>query len=268
MSVKNNLCGYITVFAAAAMFLISTTGCTPLEKPDTDQSSFSSASDISAVSEEEKENVTSDKNYSLPADKPDGTESEWQIRLVNINNPLPESYKPETVSFPNNAQQGVSVDVRMKDALDDMIAAAQKDGTGLYVYSAYRSFQRQTELFDNSVGQLMQQGKTKADAESETAKNIAVPGTSEHQYGLAADIVNADFFVTNPSGVLDVSFDETQASKWLRSNAHKYGFILRYPKDKTGITKINYEPWHYRYVGKEHAANIKNLGITLEEYVK
>ena len=105
------------------------------------------------------------------------------------------------------------------------------------------------------------QGYTPLEAYEETAKSVAIPGTSEHATGLALDITSAEF----PE--LDDRQAETAESQWLADNCWKYGFILRYPPEKSEITKIVYEPWHYRYVGKEAAKEITEQGVTLEEYL-
>ena len=99
------------------------------------------------------------------------------------------------------------------------------------------------------------------EAYEETTLNVALPGTSEHALGLALDLISNEYTE------LDERQEETPEAKWLAQNCHKYGFILRYPPEKTNITGIIYEPWHYRYVGEEHAAKIMEKGITLEEYL-
>ena len=108
----------------------------------------------------------------------------------------------------------------------------------------------------------MAQGYSEEEARTETAKNIAIPGTSEHQLGLAVDIVDKNY------QILDETQEDTAVQKWLMENSWRYGFILRYPTDKSDITGIVYEPWHYRYVGKEAAEAIYNEGICLEEYLE
>ena len=192
-------------------------------------------------------------------------DDEWQLRLVNAENPI-DDYTPEVVNFTLFAREGCLIDVRIKKPLEKLLRAAKKDDVELLVYSGYRSFDRQVEVFNNNVQRLINNGLYEEDATNETKKTIAIPGTSEHQYGLAVDLVNHDFAVTNPSGVLEESFENTKAAKWLMKNAPKYGFILRYPKNKTHITNIDYEPWHYRYVGVKHAKKITESGVTLEEY--
>lgn len=124
------------------------------------------------------------------------------------------------------------------------------------VASGYRTAKKQRELMDDKVDSFLAQGYSRSEAKSEAKKWVADVGYSEHQTGLAVDI-NADG--VNSSG--------QQVYAWLADNAWKYGFILRYPEDKTEITKTDYEPWHYRYVGKEAAKEIYESGLCLEEYI-
>ena len=145
---------------------------------------------------------------------------------------------------------------------NECIADAKEEGVDLMICSAYRSIERQQELFDAEVAVQMNNGKSKEEAEKITATMIAIPGTSEHHTGLAADIV------TPTHQTLDPEFADTDAGKWLQENAAEYGFILRYPEDKQDITEIIYESWHYRYVGVDHAIAIKENGLCLEEYLE
>ena len=117
-------------------------------------------------------------------------------------------------------------------------------------------------LMDDKVNDLLAQGYTEADAKKESKNWVAVPGTSEHHLGLAVDI-NSDVDINDPN-----ASDQTEILyQWLKENAHRYGFILRYPPGKEDITGVNYEPWHYRYVGVENAEKIYESGLTLEEYL-
>ena len=142
--------------------------------------------------------------------------------------------------------------------MDDCRAA----GLSPYICSSYRTWEKQNRLFEENVRSLMAQGYSEEEARTETAKNIAIPGTSEHQLGLAVDIVDKNY------QILDETQEDTAVQKWLMENSWRYGFILRYPTDKSDITGIVYEPWHYRYVGKEAAEAIYNEGICLEEYLE
>ena len=129
--------------------------------------------------------------------------------------------------------------------------------TKIWVQSAYRSYEKQEELFNRKVEEYKQQGKGQEEAETLAQTVVQRPEMSEHNLALAADFNT----VTN-------EFEDTKAFTWLQKNAANYGFILRYPKDKQEITGITYESWHWRYVGKEHAKVIKEKGYCLEEYIE
>ena len=184
-------------------------------------------------------------------------DDEWQLRLVNSNNPLDKDF---TVKL-KTVQYNHKVDERIADYLTNMIEDAKNDGVSLLICSSYRSVARQQELFNEEVNKYVSAGKSEDEALAEAAYGVAVPGYSEHSTGLAIDIVTPEY------QVLDSGFENTDAFKWLDKNAHKYGFVLRYPKDKTDITRIKYEPWHYRFVGLEHAREMKDAGVCLEEYL-
>ena len=130
------------------------------------------------------------------------------------------------------------------------------------ICSSYRTQEKQQQLFDNQVEKWKKQGYSEDEAKIEAGRLVAVPGTSEHQLGLALDIVDISY------QILDEKQEDTPAQQWLLENSWKYGFILRYPKDKTDITKISYEPWHYRYVGEKAAMEIFDRKICLEEYLE
>jgi D-alanyl-D-alanine carboxypeptidase len=185
-------------------------------------------------------------------------DGEWQLILASAVSPLPEGYRPpqlETVA------PGYQVDSRIAPALKRMIAEAKAEGINLMICSAYRSEERQRELYQKKIAEHEAMGKSKEEAVAVAATIVLPPGTSEHQTGLAVDIVTPEY------QVLDDGFAETPAAKWLAANSWKYGFILRYPKDKQEITNIIYEPWHFRYVGEEHAKAIYEGGYCLEEYL-
>ncbi len=182
----------------------------------------------------------------------------WQLILANPWNTLPENFTVETKSFTN----GHSVDKRIFNDLERMLEDAGKEGLSPIICSSYRSLEKQKTLFENKIGKYLNNGLSNEDAAVETAKWIAVPGTSEHQTGLAVDIVAKSY------QMLDKEQENTPEQKWLMENSYKYGFILRYPENKSDITGISYEPWHYRYVGKEVAKEIYENGICLEEYLE
>lgn len=182
----------------------------------------------------------------------------WNMVLVNGDHPMEEGYVPQLKEL----EEGLSLDSRIIDAAKEMLADAKKAGLHIDICSAYRSVERQEQVFGDSMKERVKDGMSYWDAFNETALNVAIPGTSEHALGLALDLIS------NQYTELDERQETTAEAKWLKENCHKYGFILRYPPEKTNITGIIYEPWHYRYVGVEDATEIMKLGITLEEYLQ
>lgn len=198
---------------------------------------------------------------SLSEPSPDPTppapdRSAWNLVLANPWNPLPEDYSFTQKTLTN----GLEIDERCYSDLQAMMDACRGAGLKPVICSAYRSYEKQEELFQRKVDKLAARGIE--DARTEAAREVALPGTSEHQTGLALDIV--DMSDQN----LDESQEDTAVQKWLIEHSWEYGFILRYPNDKSELTGILYEPWHYRYVGKEAAAAIQEQGVCLEEYLE
>lgn len=180
------------------------------------------------------------------------------LTLVNFENTIPKDWKVDLVQLNN----GQSVDRRIYDDLIAMLQAAKSEGLNPLICSSYRTNEKQEQLYQNKVSEYLSQGYSKVEASDKAAFWVARPGTSEHQLGLAVDIVS----IKNQR--LDRSQENTVEQQWLIQNSWKYGFVLRYPTNKNSITGVGYEPWHYRYVGKEHAKKINELGVCLEEYVK
>jgi D-alanyl-D-alanine carboxypeptidase len=181
---------------------------------------------------------------------------DWKIVLVNKQHPIPDGYEFNLGTISG----GLQCDERVIAPLRDMLKAARDDGISLIICSPYRDIDRQTMLFNNKVDHYMGGGMSYMDAYNLASQAVTVPGSSEHQIGMALDIVTSDY------SSLDEGFGETPAGKWLAANSYKYGFILRYPQGKEEITSIEYEPWHFRYVGVEAATVIAENGICLEEF--
>ncbi len=189
-------------------------------------------------------------------------DNKWAMFLVNKNNPLPSDYdsRIETrVVF--ESWREYLLDVRAADYLENMIAAAKEDGIDLLVVSAYRTIEYQQQNFDKSVQDRIDRGMTEEEAYADTLAEVALPGESEHNAGLALDIMVEEY-----QNMDDDGFEDTEAFAWLDKHAAEYGFILRYPKGKQDVTGIIYEPWHYRFVGLYYANEIKKSGLCLEEY--
>lgn len=185
---------------------------------------------------------------------PDGIE----ILLVNPWNYMPAGYVPEVVDIGNTHK----VDVRCQDALAQMLADCRAAGLQPAVASSYRTYEYQTYLFNRKVNYYLDLGYSEAEAKAKAGTSVAVPGTSEHQLGLAVDLVD------NANWNLNETQEDMPAQKWLMANSWKYGFILRYPNEKSAVTGIIYEPWHYRYVGKTVAKAVYESGLCLEEYLE
>ena len=207
--------------------------------------------------EEQKQSAQQTKQQQL-AEEFAKEKEEYYLLLANAENPLPQDWSIQT----EEVQNGYEMDKRAAPAMRDMIQAAQEDGVELMLCSAYRSIEKQQQLFDRSQQTYMAQGMSEEEAYAKTATETAIPGTSEHQTGLAADIVTPTY------QMLNAGFADTPAGKWLADNAVEYGFVLRYPQDKQEVTGIIYESWHYRFVGKTHAKLMKESGLCLEEYLQ
>ena len=204
------------------------------------------------------ENEIANKNVEEVNSKVIDTEkvdiSDWKLTLVNYENSLPEDFEPELAYIDKTRQ----FDVRAINELKEMMNDMKNDGIqNVWVQSSYRSIKRQKELFEKKINLYVSQGKSRQEAEKLALKLVNKPGTSDHNLGLAVDF-----------NYVDYSFDDTKGYEWLKENAENYGFILRYPKEKVDITKVNYEPWHWRYVGKENAKKMNELDMCLEEFIE
>ncbi len=179
---------------------------------------------------------------------------DWRLVLVNHENHLPEDFQVELAKFDNTRE----FDSRAINDLTQMIKDMKKQGySNIWVQSAYRSPEYQEQLYNDKVDEYMSFGLSKEEAETQTQKWVNKSETSEHNLGLAVDF-----------NYVNKEFEKQKEFTWLKENAENYGFILRYREDKEEITKVDYEPWHWRYVGQEHAKEINRLDMCLEEYIE
>ncbi len=185
------------------------------------------------------------------------SEDMWALILTNAKYPIPEDYSAELKTLPGTEQ---SVDARIFDATVQMLTDMREQGLRPIVCSAYRTLDRQEILFNRKVKSLVKRGNTMEDAYKEAQHVLSIPGSGEHCLGLAVDIFSQSY------QKLEEGFENTKEGKWLREHCAEYGFILRYEKGKEEITGINYEPWHFRYVGVEAAEYMMDKGISLEEF--
>ena len=223
------------------------------EVSESDQISISeilNTSDSLEAYEEEAEEENQSGNDQFSAD-------DWNLMLVNKQHPIPDNYVFETAQISSG---GKLCDARILLPLKQMFEAAAADGVSLVVCSPYRSNNRQEMLFARKVDYYMEQGYDYMQSYALASQAVTIPGSSEHEIGLALDII------TNGYCSLDEGFGDTAAGRWLAQNSYKYGFVVRYLKGKEEITGIEYEPWHIRYVGVAAATVMYEEGICLEEF--
>ncbi len=175
---------------------------------------------------------------------------EWELVLVNYDNRVPKNWESEFVTL----TCGEKVDERIYPDLQRMFDDALSEGVDLIVRSGFRSEEEQERVLENKIEAYKKEGHSKKIAERLARDTVSLPGKSEHQLGIAVDI-NGEGKTKNQ-----------EAYSWLKDNAYKYGFIERYAADKVSETHIDYEPWHYRYVGS-YAEEIYESGVCLEEFV-
>ena len=203
-----------------------------------------------------KADLSAYEEYMNPADR------NAYVTLVNVEHKLAADYIPPDLTNITNTRKDGRNTQQMREyaarALEAFFLEMKANGiTDVSVTSGYRSYAYQEQLFEQRVA--MYPSLSREDAEAKAATVVTYPGSSEHQSGLCIDMHNLSS--------ADIKFGQTAAFDWISQNAHKFGFILRYPEDKVAVTGISYEPWHYRYVGRYHATRIYENGLCLEEYV-
>lgn len=208
--------------------------------------------------EQNHEEITIETNETNEEEKDDKKENDKFMILVNKENLLEADYEPENLVLSEieflSYIETRSLTQETADAAKEMFDAALKDGITLLGASGYRSYDIQVNLFNSRAAQI---------GEEEASKYTAPPGASEHQTGLALDILGTDYLY------MDDDFDQSESFKWLKENCYKYGFILRFLKGKEDITGYGYEPWHFRYIGNSDIAEeIMKNNLTFEEYLK
>lgn len=243
---KKKVAATIGIFLAIIIFIVKVT-----QKDETVETSSEDNNTPVSVANETSANQNQPEEPEVKVKK---EITDWNLRLANYENILPEDFEVEVEDIDDTRQFDARAIKYLKQMINDML----KDGiSNVWVQSAYRSVERQKELYDNSVQKYLKQGKTQEEAVKLTDEYINKPGASDHNLGLAVDFNN-----------VDNNFEDLDAFKWLKKNAENYGFILRYPKHKEDITKISYESWHWRYVGEEHAKKMNELDMCLEEYIE
>lgn len=248
----------VVILAVALVVSLSGKDKTEGEKEETPtkQEEASDTPQNTGAQSPENEKPPVDRSEAASSVSEEQVDGKWNLLLVNPWNPIPDGFSVELENLDNG-----SVDKRCYPQLQQMMDDCRAEGLSPYICSSYRTQELQQELLDNQISAFRNQGYDEDEAYRLAAREVAVPGTSEHQLGLAVDIIDAS------NWNLDESQEHTPAQQWLMANSWRYGFILRYPNDKSDITGIIYEPWHYRYVGYDVAKEIHERGICLEEYL-
>lgn len=269
---------YIVLILA---LLLALCGCSDkVSEESQEQISISENSEIEVIpSDIAEENVPVEEPESqneeipeeLPAENPEeipvsenATDGEKynELILVNPTHFIPEDYEAELETVQGKYQ----LDKKAASSARELLEGAKAAGFDMQLCSAYRTVSKSAELYERKVNQYIAAGYAEETAKTEAAKWVAPPGTSEHHTGLAMDLVSSDYWGYYSD--LEHDYDKFDSFKWMYEHCAEYGFILRYPKDKQDITGITYEPWHYRFVGKEAAAYIMENGLCLEEYLE
>ena len=232
---------------------------------DSDELQMSSTENVDQYS---LEDILEDTGYSVDIQGSNETKADysnyvfdkedWRLVLINKEHAIPEDY---TFNL-GTIKDDMECDERIIEDLLAMLQGAKKDGVNLIICSPYRDYNRQMMLFNRKINAYMAKGMSYMEAYQTASQTVTVPGASEHQIGLAVDIISDTY------NSLDTGFGDCAAGKWLAEHSCEYGFILRYPLGKEYITGIQYEPWHFRYVGIEAATVMTDKGITLEEFLE
>jgi D-alanyl-D-alanine carboxypeptidase len=223
--------------------------------------SASSASSKSSQTSSAKTTATQSKRQQLIKALPKGVKSS-DADLIVVN----KWHKYNELTFRKSTVGGVTVRQSIVNPLTALLNGAEKAGYPATLVSGYRSVQYQKEVWNESIENYEAQGKTEKQALKLTKEYVAIPRASEHQTGLAADVMNTSWFNAHNSQLLSSS-DKAKGQQWLIKHAPDYGFVLRFPKNGAKSTGIDYESWHFRYVGKKSAAFMTTHNLTLEQYV-
>jgi len=248
--------------AGLLLAMLFFTGCsTDDDEPSNNQqdSSISTHSEELQVSSEAAADEAESKAIVTPLASP----ADWNLVLVNRENQLAEEIPMEFYL----TESGYQIDSRIQEPYSQLMEAGKAAGMDLTMVSGYRSIEQQQANYDVNYQNFLASGLSEEEARTKTEEYIALPHASEHTTGLAVDITSTALANQEGNSGLLPDLENYPEGLWLKENAPKFGFILRYPKEKEAITGINFEPWHFRYVGIENAMYMTENNLTLEEYI-
>ena len=220
-------------------------------------------SSVKPITPEEEQKIKEQEEHQALLDNlPDVSVSDWNLLLVNNTQLIDRNLELPLTILSN----GYMIDERIEKDYENWLAKASEEGYEIVLISSYRSVDLQQKNYDTSIQKYLDQNHTQEEAVKLTEDYIAIPGGSEHHTGLAVDVVDSEWLETGKG--LIPEFDTQDSQKWLVDNMTDYGFILRFPKGKVESTGIEYESWHFRYVGVENAKYIEKYDLSLEEYIQ
>lgn len=248
--------------AGLLLAMLFFTGCTT---DDDEPSNSQQYSKISAHSEESQDSSSAivAESESKVIVTPVASSADWNLVLVNRENQLAEEIPMEFYL----TESGYQIDSRIQEPYSQLMEAGKAAGMDLTMVSGYRSIEQQQANYDVNYQNFLASGLSEEEARTKTEEYIALPHASEHTTGLAVDITSTALANQEGNSGLLPDLENYPEGLWLKENAPKFGFILRYPKEKEAITGINFEPWHFRYVGIENAMYMTENNLTLEEYI-
>ncbi|WP_034549538.1 M15 family metallopeptidase [Carnobacterium funditum] len=220
-------------------------------------------SSVEQLTPEEEQQIKEKEEHQAMLDELPGVSvSDWNLLLVNNSQQIDRTLDLPLTTLPN----GYLIDERIKEDYENWLAKASQAGYEMVLVSSYRSVDLQQKNYDNSIQRYLDQNYTQEEAVKMTKDYIAIPGGSEHHTGLAVDMVDSDWLKTGKG--LIPEYDTQDSQQWLLDNMTDYGFILRFPQGKEKETGIQYESWHFRYVGVENAKYIEKYNLSFEEYIQ
>ena len=248
--------------AGLLLAMLFFTGCTTDDDEPSNSQQYSKISAHSEKSQDSSSAIVAESESKVIV-TPAASSADWNLVLVNRENQLAEEIVMELYL----TESGYQIDSRIQEPYLQLMEAGKAAGMDFTMVSGYRSIEQQQTNYDVNYQNYLASGLSEEEARTKTEEYIALPNASEHITGLAVDITSTALANQEGNSGLFPDLENYPEGLWLKENAPKFGFILRYPKAKEAITGINFEPWHFRYVGIENAMYMTEKNLTLEEYI-